>query len=88
MQQHAGALAGMRFIIDAAAHVMHDGGEAQKPKVRDQEPVMGTGKLEQPRGQVRDAVFVPHPAKRAAHPAPNGVVFQQEHLLGVRHAIH
>jgi hypothetical protein len=76
VQEHAGALAGVRLAIDAPAHVVNDGRQPKQPKISGNQAVIWLSQAKQSAGNPADAIFVADLSEAALHPPAHGQMFR------------
>jgi hypothetical protein len=84
-QEHAGALSGVRRIIDAPPDVVHNCGQTQQPRIRRRKVMPGGSYLGEPCGNPGDAIFMIDRAQMTLHPPSHCMVLGRSILAKLQH---
>jgi len=85
MQEHSSALAGVRLVIDAPAHIVNDGCQPEQTKIRGNQAVILVSQAKQSVGDPADAILVTDLSKAALHPPAHGQMFRRSVLADLQH---
>ncbi len=87
MQEHAGTLAGMGFVVDAASDVMHDGGKTEQRQIGRYQAMPSRGQTGESAGDIGNTILMIDRTELTMHPPTHRVVLGRSILAKLQHRV-